>query len=654
MNPGRLTAVAIVVLVSFAAVAVVTLGVIVPRGSSPQASVTTTESPSAPTAEPAVRLPSSVVVADETYDTSRIHRPTADKPQSKLWFNDGIWWAVLIDSVGREYGIERLDWATQRWTDTGTVVDERPSAHVDALWDGRHLYVVSGGSKPSPSQAVRLTRFSYDSVHGRYQRDPDFPVALTASGVQAVNLTKDSKGRLWVSYMADQHLYVNRSLDSDVVWGQPFIPPVSGTAAAADDISSIIAFGPGKVGVMWSNQADDTLYFATHRDDAPDDEWQQTSTVISGLRNVDDHLSIKSLVSGDGGQVFAAVKTSLDTGPNPNPLAPQVLLVELDADGTWHTYAFGRVKDRHTRPIVLLDQEHRVLYVVAAAPFGGGAIYYKATSLDRISFETGLGIPLIAAGESAHLNDPTSTKQNLTSETGLVVLAADDRAGQYFHAAVGLGGPPPETGTPRFFAAPPPGRSVLLDQTFNPWPAGAAAPGPWTSPQAGQNGTVKIVEVRSGDHAVGLTNRGSVGSVSTCARWQPVTGGTLVVTLDVLVSARGRQDTPIASVGGPGGTAAAVRFGLSGGLAYYDGQTRVATQATYRLGTWYRSRIVLDLARRTYDWTITRRGAPRALLNVGGIRWRTGSLGSLDKLCIATPPDAAGASLTFDNVSVEH
>src|SRR3712207_4011021 len=35
--------------------------------------------------------------------------PTADKPQSKLWFTDGRWWANMFDTVSQDWHIFYLD-----------------------------------------------------------------------------------------------------------------------------------------------------------------------------------------------------------------------------------------------------------------------------------------------------------------------------------------------------------------------------------------------------------------------------------------------------------------------------------------------------------------------------------------------------------------
>ena len=41
--------------------------------------------------------------------------------------------------------------------------------------------------------------------------------------------------------------------------------PVNGTTVSSDDNSAVVAFD-GQIGVMWSNQLDDAMYFATHKD----------------------------------------------------------------------------------------------------------------------------------------------------------------------------------------------------------------------------------------------------------------------------------------------------------------------------------------------------------------------------------------------------
>src|SRR6476469_3965001 len=104
--------------------------------------------------------------------------PTESKPESKLWFNDGTWWAVLYDSASTDFHIFRLDLAGHTWVDTGTPVDDRPTSRADTLWDGTHLYVASHIYSTSPAIGYpgRVYRYAYDSGSKTYTLDSGFPV----------------------------------------------------------------------------------------------------------------------------------------------------------------------------------------------------------------------------------------------------------------------------------------------------------------------------------------------------------------------------------------------------------------------------------------------------------------------------------------------
>ena len=385
---------------------------------------------------------------DFSFSANAVDNPTGEKPQSKLWFNDGTWWASMFNRTVEEYHIYRYDRATHTWSDTGTLIDERNSSKADTLWDGNHLYVVTAGaSSTNSSHGARVLRYSYDPTTKRYTRDPGFPVTITSGGLETIVLDKDTTGKLWVTYTQNKQVYVNRTLSNDQTWGTPFVLPVKGTSVTADDISAVVAFD-SQIGVMWSNQVDSAMYFATHTDGDADDVWQGSRTAIQGPNYADDHISLRSLQAADSsGRVFAAVKTSLNDVPNPNPNAPLNLLLVRDRDGNWTNHVFGRVGDNHTRPIVMLDEEHRDLYMFATAPCcAGGAIYYKKTSLSNVSFSDGVGTPFIQSPTDTNINDATSTKQNVSSATGLMVMASSGHvvsgstgSGYYWHNFMDLG-----------------------------------------------------------------------------------------------------------------------------------------------------------------------------------------------------------------------
>jgi hypothetical protein len=372
------------------------------------------------------------------YTANAVAAPTGQKPQSKLWFNDGSWWGSLFVPRDERYRIHRLNPHAHRWVNTGTPLDERNTSEADVLWDGSHLYVASSSDSVP---GIRLFRYSYNRRARRYRPDSGFPVEIgTGAGpTEGVVLAKDTTGRLWITFARegtgneDGRVYVAHSTASDGAWVAPFALPFPQAAnITSDDISAIVAF-EGKVGVMWSNQTDQRIYFATHADADPTTSWT-LDVALEGPLSSDDHLNLKSLQADPSGRVFAVVKTSLDEAPMPDPGAAQVRLLVLRQAG-WTQHVFGTVANDHTRPILLTDRRRRRLYVFATSPTLAGAgvqtIYYKETSLDNPSFAPGPGRPFMRSTAGDDINDPTSTKQDLGRAPSLVVLASDDA--EYWH-----------------------------------------------------------------------------------------------------------------------------------------------------------------------------------------------------------------------------
>lgn len=376
---------------------------------------------------------------------------TGEKPESKLWWTDGSWWAVLFHTASQTHHIFRLDRVAHQWVDTGVAVDNRPKTRSDVLWDGSRLYVASHVRASSSTGAAsgnpaRLYRFSYAA--GTYTLDTGFPVQIENYSSETLTLDKDSTGVLWATWTQGSAVYANSTTGSDAVWGTPFVLPVTGaTGLDPDDISALVAFA-GQVGVMWSNQVTSALYFAVHVDGQPSTTWQASRTAVQGPKSADDHINLKSLQTGPDGRVFAAVKTSLDEAGG-STSAPQILLLARDpATGDWTSAAVGRVSDCHTRPIVVIDAEHQVLYVFATAPDTGcpysgtpGTIFMKSSPIDALSFPLGRGTPVMKDPASPNLNNASSTKQVVTGATGLVVIASDDVTKLYWHADLALGAP---------------------------------------------------------------------------------------------------------------------------------------------------------------------------------------------------------------------
>ena len=381
---------------------------------------------------------------DFSFGTS-VSAPTGQKPQSKLWYNDGSWWGDLWNSARARWEIYRFDATAQAWTATGTALDARRTTQADALWDGTKLYVVSAQkSETGTDTRILAFRFSYNTSTDQYTIDPGFPVNLGSVVPEAVVFDKDSTGRLWVTYTetnangTSNSVYVAHSTTDDFTWTEPYVLPFANAAnLSVDDIATIASYGSNAtgryMGVLYSNQADDTLNFAEHPDGASDSAWTRT-VVTGGPKLPDDHLNVKSLMSDDSGRLFAVVKTSLDDKSPEVPSDPLIVFWTRSRAGVWSSSTVWTVQDAVTRAVVLVDGEDRTMYAFGSAPCcSGGAVYMKSSSYDTPSFAPGLGTPFIQSSTDVNINNPTTTKQEVNSSTGLLVEASDDTTDFYLH-----------------------------------------------------------------------------------------------------------------------------------------------------------------------------------------------------------------------------
>ncbi len=358
-------------------------------------------------------------------EVGNTNEATAAKPEAKLWYVDGLWWGTLAIPGSNQYHIHRFDLAHNSWVDTGTLVDERPGCRQDTLWDGAKLYMTSR-CVASGSQA-RLLRFSYDATGKTWSMDAGFPVNISGGGALSVTIAKDSTGTLWIAYVLNKVVYVNHSLGDDTAWGAQFALPFSQGKVFDDglharDIAAMVAL-QGKVGVFWSNQNDHNDYFAVHVDGADPASWT-LETAGTGGKFADDHFNLK--LASDG-RLFALVKTNYNT-------SGQILdgLLIRSPAGSWSPLInVCRADFNPTRELVLLDEVQRKVY--AFYSFQHAAIYYKSADMDNPVFPEGPGDPLIVDAKVADINNPTSTKQNVSPASGILVEASSPGDLSYWH-----------------------------------------------------------------------------------------------------------------------------------------------------------------------------------------------------------------------------
>jgi hypothetical protein len=368
--------------------------------------------------------------------------PSGEKPQSKLWFNDGTWWADMFNKSTRNFEIYK--YSSGVWVSTGTMVEDRPKGWQDMKWDGTYLHVVSHGPASTTgadvaTDGIRYSRFSYDQLAKQYVPVANMTgVHIAEYGVKAAVMDEDSTGRLWITFTHGLDAMLTYS-STGTTWATPF--PIPGKKNLAklpqDEISSVVSFDRG-IGVMWSNEKTGAYYFARHDDtQIPSRGWTY-STAMQGAEMADDHMNMKAIDADPAGRVFAIVKTSLD-----RTIDPLLVLVIRDGKGRWHQYtAWNHGTAQPTRGQVVVDLANRQIYVFAAAPCcAGGIVYMKKTSLDHPSFDAAsLGTPVLG-GDGEKINNATTPKDPVDASTDLMVMASADNTRHYWFNKIPLGGP---------------------------------------------------------------------------------------------------------------------------------------------------------------------------------------------------------------------
>ncbi len=410
--------------------------------------------------------------------------PTSDKPQSKLWWNDGAWWADMW-TTGTGWQIYRLDRAAKTWVSTGVTNDTRSTTLSDTLWDGNKLYIashvvtVSGDASTKPSvsgQPAKLYRYSYAA--GKYTLDAGFPTNINNNSSESMTIDKDTTGAIWATWTQvsgssssgySSKVYVNATTPDGTSWGTPFVLPVADPSPAPDDISAIVAYGNNKIGVMWSDAPAGAVYWATRTDGTATSaasSWK-VQPAVQGKGQADDHLNIKALLADSAGRVYAAVKTSLDSSTDKT--LPQLqLIVFRPGTGSFTRSTIATLADCVTRPQILLDTTNNLVRAYYTAPststsgcaYSGvpGSIYEKTASMDNPVFGSGRGTPVIQDGASANINNVTTTKQGVSATTGAVVMASNDVTKRYWFAdrSLGTAPPPGDTTAPTVTGISPP------------------------------------------------------------------------------------------------------------------------------------------------------------------------------------------------------
>src|SRR3990172_5380783 len=280
--------------------------------STPTATATPTAMPTStatPTATPTPGATPTVIPLAPV----AVSADTGEKPQSKVWYYNSTWWAVLPSSSLSPAGtwLWRLE-ANDTWTNV-LHLSNSTSARADTKAIGDVTHILLHGSAPE------LVSVEHVPAGNTYQlwfaRGTATPVSLPTTETASIDI--DSTGRMWLATESGSNVHVYYS---DSPYSSLTGPVVLANNINADDITVVTALPHDTIGVLWSNQNTQRFGFRAHVDGSDPNTWladevpASQSALNVGLGMADDHLNVE--IASDA-TLYAAVKTSYDAAGYP-------------------------------------------------------------------------------------------------------------------------------------------------------------------------------------------------------------------------------------------------------------------------------------------------------------------------------------------------
>ena len=344
---------------------------------------------------------------------------TADKPQSKLWWARGHWWAWLPHGAA-EAGIGGRIWQrakTGHWqiVDHLSAFASQLPGRADVVADESRVEAVLVDGK-----RIAVVRLYWNDERSRWLPATSPLVWSEAHAVETATIARAdaADANLWISYPAQRgkdRSVVVRRLDP-ALSGERVDETILAEGLGLDEICVVFAYRES-VAVAWSDQKNETLWWRRH--EPASDAWSKREPIASGSRTADDHLSIAMPPGASAGRLLLATKTERDTDGELN------LCLRVHGREGWTSTHFARKESSSrrdpTRPIVLWLGKPACVY---SEPDG---LWLQQFTEDGASTD---GPARHLATATARLNDPTKPRRAADDGT-LLILASDDQGAVY-------------------------------------------------------------------------------------------------------------------------------------------------------------------------------------------------------------------------------
>ena len=351
--------------------------------------------------------------------------PTADKPQSKLWFREGCWWALLPRAGGPSLWQRRAT----GWQEHPEVfqslkgVPGRADVWADA--DG----ITAVGVAVDSLVVFRLVNSKTGNTFTTQVLAVLKPA--TKENIETATIARDSKGAWWVAADGNNAVYVWYSAD-----GKKWSNAINLKAGIDKDDICVVAPLPGAVLVSWSNQREDAVQYRLHTDGDEATNWTNEANIATGNKTADDHLH--TALTKDGA-LWMVSKNSVDSND-----FPQLVLRIRQPSGSWlnFPYAPRTASAEPSRPVIIATPQNGLLleahtiYDKSSRSKGRIVCSYIDTSAAAILTHTKVIIEP-SPDLQTRINDCTVPKEPFPQRGPWIVLASDEK-GRVYEADVHL------------------------------------------------------------------------------------------------------------------------------------------------------------------------------------------------------------------------
>lgn len=357
--------------------------------------------------------------------TLDFHFPTADKPQSKLWYADHSWWAILPDVTGPTLWKR----AETGWSEIPQVREKLKGVPGRADVWAEETRVTAVGVDDSSLTVFRLEKLPGNESQHWNTRILAVLLPPVAGTIETATIGREESGLWWVAATSGASVCVWHSADNGHIWGKPYI---LASGIDADDICVVTPLAEG-TGVIWSDQVRDAVVMRVHRNGNAPGSWDKEILVDSGNKTADDHLNT---VLATDGTLWLTTKNSVDKAGE-----AQFVLRKRSPEGKWINKPYlilaNRMK-RPSRPIVVATADNKHVFVghgdndrSLPSPYKAEIVFAEVViKLDQV---TGCFQPVIVPADSldSFVQNVTGPKLPFPVDAPWIVLASDTEGRVY-------------------------------------------------------------------------------------------------------------------------------------------------------------------------------------------------------------------------------